>query len=379
MLGGATRSAEAALDNQEKIASLFERLDEDGDGTVRREDLERVLRQSGLQGWTQEQIATLFGPSDTKGDGRIDIDNFTEWLFREEGNRKLLESDFEAKREEEFVLPPYDGPRWMMHDRKTDKVPRTSLRKRPSPEEDYLRAAAVNGEIVEVRVVCGEFANVKLAMTATTGWVRQRYLFPCVEGCPEALAAVSNVDRVELRPTDGRLKDVRKFLRRRNETLSGDEVRAERVWFLKGHFLGPRGLTSGSKDTVFFGCPDEWVERIVANGFQEFLEQQQAGDFGKGLHLTPQSCTAFKETNNFLLICEAALGKDADRLTLQARNPSLDREEVCRNQGYLSVQCHPGRSIDYQGRVVYDASQCKPVYLVKLERTGMLKYKKTFP
>lgn len=371
------RSAEAALDEQEKVASLFDLLDEDNDGTVKREDLERVLRKAGLQSWTQEQISALFGPSDTKGDGRIDIDNFTDWLFREEGNRKLLDDDFEAKFEEEPALVPYDGPRWMLHDRKTNKVPRTSLRKQPSPAEDYLRAAAINGEILEVRAVCGEFANVKLAMTGTTGWVRQRYLFPCVEGCPEALAARSKIERVELSPTDGRLKDVRKFLRRRNATLGGDEVRAQRVWFLKGHFLGPRGLTSGPKDTVFFGCPDEWVERILESGFNEFLEQE-AGDFGKGLHLTPQSCTAFKETENFLLICEAALGKDVERLTLEVRNPSLDYAEVCQKQGYLSVQCRPGRSIDYQGRVVYDASQCKPVYLVKLERTGLLKYKKLF-
>jgi len=223
-----------------------------------------------------------------------------------------------------------DVDRWMIHDRKSTDYTRTSLRERPSPKKDYMNVSVMNGEILEIIGKEGDFLCVRTGLEGLDGWLPQRYLHPCPEGTNhDRSITCREVRREVLGDTDPRLKVVRKFLRKRNRTRPGSEIRAEKVWYLPGHFLGEHGMVDGPKEVLFLGCRDSLAENIADCGFDPVFDQVSGGDFGKGVHLTRQSCRAFASAENFLLICEAAVGTEEDRLKMAAPNPSLDYKEVC--------------------------------------------------
>jgi len=112
------------------------------------------------------------------------------------------------------------------------------------------------------------------------------------------------------------------------------------------------------------------VEPLASGGFEQVFGSMK-GEFGKGIHLSPQSCKAFQHCENFMFICEAALGRDEDRETLKAPYPELDHEELCKVQGKLSAVVHAGGRFDHEERIVYSPTQCKPVYLLELESPGV--------
>jgi len=362
-----------------EIAALFDRFDEDGDGAIQRAELGRLLHTLDPNAWDDKSVDALVSALDTDQDGRVDCEDFLAWVF-EAGNEHGSACEKLAGQPEKVVKThsiPSDLPRWMIHDRGDKDYPRTSLRVRPSANKDFLPCSVINGEVVEVLETEGDYIKVQAALQRTEGWLHKRLLHPCKEGASEEerLAAVSDVRRIELKAHEGRLKDVRKYLRRRNRHRGGSDIRAEQVWFLQGYLLGEAALQDGRpKEVHFFGCSDDLAETIADRGFDAVFEEAACGKFGKGLHFSPLSCKAFGETENYMLICEVAPGKQDDRLTLRVPNDALDQEEVCGKQGMLSVQCHVCDRFDHEERVVYNPAQCKPVYLLKLEHQGYRNY-----
>lgn len=363
-------SAEAALDIHKQIAEVFDRFDEDGDGMMDREELATLMRKANSEAWNDERLDILLSQLDTNKDGRVDFEEFLSWVFSDKVGHVTLQGALNDPGEPpDSRAAPYDGPRWMLHDRRSSEYPRTALRLHPSPVKDYKQHSAMNGEIVEVLGIKDKYLDVRLCLSRVTGWLHERHLHPCSEGAAEAVR--DEVQRVALKPSDGRLKEVRKFLRRRNTTRKGGDIRASRVWFLKGHHLGQVGLSGGGpKETFFFGCQNSLVESIASNGFGDIFGSLK-GDFGKGAHLSPQSCKAYNNCESYMFICEAALGNEADRLTLTAPWQELDREEVFKVKGKLSAQVRAGDRFEHEERIVYDPGQVKPVYLLELEHSGL--------
>jgi len=365
-----TTDPEAVLDVQQHITDVFERYDMDGDGTIDRKELAVLMQRSNQEAWTDDRLDLLLSQVDTNKDGRIDFEEFLAWVFSDKLGHKTLQGALREEPEEpDGRVAPYDGPRFLLHDRRSEEYPRTALRVNPTPAKDYKPHSAMNGEVVEVLGVKDKYLDVRLALSNVAGWIHERHLHPCPEGVGGAV--LEGVQRLELKPSDGRLKEVRRFLRRKNTTRKGSDIRASRVWLLKGHYLGKAGLDDGGrKETLFFGCPDSLVEPIASGGFGEVFGSLK-GTFGKGVHLSPQSCKAYLSSESFMLICEAALGKQEDRMTLTVPYPELDYTEVCEVKGKLSGQVHAGERFQHEERVVYHPGQCKPVYLLQLESPGL--------
>lgn len=67
-------------DSSHAVLDTFRRFDEDGDGTIGRQELARVLR--GLDSrWVDEEIFSLCDGADTDHDGRIKLRVFLAWIF----------------------------------------------------------------------------------------------------------------------------------------------------------------------------------------------------------------------------------------------------------------------------------------------------------
>mmetsp|Transcript_57648 Transcript_57648/g.160658 ORF Transcript_57648/g.160658 Transcript_57648/m.160658 type:complete len:376 (-) Transcript_57648:97-1224(-) len=356
-----------------QILEVFNRFDEDGDGTIDVADLERVLQKLNSETWDESRLQQLREQMDVDKDGRVSYMDFVHWSFcaGSEQEAVMLALKGEAK----DASSSGEARHWMLHDRGTDEVPRTSLRVHPSDVKEYLPHSAYNGEVVEILGYEGQYANARLALSGCTGWLHRRHLHQCPEGTAHDRAALSGgVRRVELRSHEGRLKEVRRFLRRRNFTRDAGEIRAETVWFLRGQFLGEVGMKTGTKATLFFGCRDSWVVPIARSGFDAIFPFEAAcGDFGKGAHFSPQSCKAFTRCESYMFICEVALGNEDERMDLSNPYPTLD-PEIVEEAGKLSVQCLRQSGSKFDEHVVYKPGQCKPVYLIKLEYPGMHAY-----
>eukprot|EP00931_Biecheleriopsis_adriatica_P009763 TRINITY_DN110838_c0_g1_i1.p2 TRINITY_DN110838_c0_g1~~TRINITY_DN110838_c0_g1_i1.p2 ORF type:complete len:133 (-),score=21.36 TRINITY_DN110838_c0_g1_i1:34-432(-) len=127
-------------------------------------------------------------------------------------------------------------------------------------------------------------------------------------------------------------------------------------------------MVTGPKETHFHGCKDAVVTAIVEDGFDDAFSAN--GAFGNGIYFSPQSCKAWSYAENHLLVCEVALGKEADRLTLTAPDRTLNYASVFKQQRKRSVQCHAGAPFNHEERIVYWPTQCKPVYLVETTATS---------
>lgn len=350
-----------------QIKLIFDQFDEDGDGTIDEADLAKLLKEIAAdKPWPEERVASVLQTMDADRNGRIDFGEFLDWVFGDGEDQKAFKEILEPASSAEVA------PRWMLHDRKSEDYPRTALRLRPTDEKKYKSSSAYNGEVVEILGTIGNYRKARLELSGATGWLHQKYLHICPEGTAEnnSSEVCGPRSRVELKPSEGRIKEVRKLLRKANMTRKADEIRTEQVWLLKGHFLGEVGLANGPKEVLFYGCRDSWVHYITNGGFSEVFDVS-SGTFGKGIHMSPQSCKAFEDCESFMFICEAALGKEEDRLTLEAPHEKLDAYEVNEKQGKLSVQCHAGKCFKHEERIVYNPAQCKPVYLIKLEYPGL--------
>lgn len=369
---------------QDDILELFNKFDRNGDGTVNRTDLFAVLSAIDKDSWTEERIDQLLAAIDTDGDELIVFEEFLSWVFLAGKGTDYLKASFETDVGVKFEGRPSlaEWPRWMLHDRCNTDYPKTALRVNPTDEEDYLPAGAYNGEVVEIVGAEAKFVKVRLALESTEGWLKDQYLQQCPEGMPhDRSVTLCGIKRVSLKDWDGRVKGVRRFLRKRNISRRGpaDEIRAEMVWFLPGHFLGEAGMATGPKETLFFGCPDSLVDCIADAGFDSVWEaicnNKAFNDFGKGAHFSKQSCRAFTLCESYMFICEVAVGCEEERLTLTVPNEALDFKQVCQEQGKLCVQCDMGSRFKHDTRVVYQPSQCKPVYLIKLETPGLYAFR----
>eukprot|EP00927_Polykrikos_kofoidii_P060766 TRINITY_DN55686_c0_g1_i1.p1 TRINITY_DN55686_c0_g1~~TRINITY_DN55686_c0_g1_i1.p1 ORF type:complete len:460 (-),score=80.41 TRINITY_DN55686_c0_g1_i1:235-1614(-) len=369
------------LMQQRKIAGIFAQFDLDGDGTINRQELGQVLQALDGDTWCDSVIDELLSDIDRNDDHRIDYDELLAWLFTEDDRVKTFMECVSPSVKTSLSGPQTTGfPRWMVHDRGTLEYCRTSLRQTPTRAKDYLPQTVYNGEVVEVLAIQNQYAQVKVQLCGAVGWIDKRYL----SWCPEGTASVdrgsnrAHLKRWELTTADQRLKEVRRFLRRRNLHMDADDLRAKQVWFLSGHYLGDVGLSDDvKKETVFFGCADEWVESIVDGDFDELFKRRDE-EIGFGMRFSTASCKAFCRTDNYLFIFEVALGPAEARLTLEKPHPSVNME-MLQEQGFLSAQCMPSISrsskvFDHDERFVYNPLQCKPVYLIKLEYPGPLRF-----
>lgn len=358
--------------DQSKVIEAFNKFDANGDGIIDLDDLVAVL-QLVDSAWDETRVAKLMKLIDTDGDGLIGYEEFVAWVFADKG-LDVLKSSFcgtfgVSATDKKKIWR--DVQRWMVHDRKSTDYTRTSLRVRPSPKKDYTNVSVLNGEVVEIIGKEGEFLRVRVGLEGLDGWLHQRYLHSCPEGTNHDRSITSkDVRRELLLDTEPRLKVVRKFLRKRNRTCPGSEIRAEKVWFLPGHFLGEHGMEDGPKESLFLGCRDALAEAIAESGFDPVFEQVSGGDFGKGVHLSKQSCRAFTTAENYLLICEVAIGTEEERVSMTGPNTALDYKEVCEVRGKLSVKTELGPRYDHDTFAIYRPSQCKPIYLLKLETPG---------
>lgn len=79
-----------------RIKEVFRRYDADGDGTISRQELRRVLQALGNFG--DKGIDATFTSMDSNKDGMIQYSEFVDWLFDDSASRKDLTGD--ARREQ---------------------------------------------------------------------------------------------------------------------------------------------------------------------------------------------------------------------------------------------------------------------------------------
>ena len=212
----------------------------------------------------------------------------------------------------------------------------------------------------------------KLAL-GPVGWVRKEHLIACPEGTQvhERLTAVpSGVRKVELPVSGSRLAELQALLDRANTHRQVD-IRAARIWHIIGHYLGETGMVTGTKETLFHGTSDSAAMAIVTGGFDDQFSSTR-GAFGAGVYFSPEACKSMNYAGKYLLVAEAALGLEQNRLTCTQSDPSLNYDKVFKQMGKRSCQCHVGVPFNHEERIVYHPTQCKPVYLIELVTPGRL-------
>merc|ERR1719498_1399056 len=98
-----------------------------------------------------------------------------------------------------------------------------------------------------------------------------------------------------------------------------------------------------------------------------------SGSWGKAIYSTPQACKAFsysydkdtketdtKETSQFLLVCEVALGVEEKRMKATTKDRNLNWENLQALGDYRSVVHHAGVVYNHEERMVYRNTQIKP-------------------
>lgn len=270
------------------------------------------------------------------------------------------------------------NPRWKEH-RPPDGKPSTLLRATPDDASKREPAEVLAGEVVEV--LSGEaprngFVRVRLALSGKEGWIRQAHLHDCPEGSRDHARLAGEGRRVDLVPVrhgSVRFKEVQQFIQAgrcaradcRCHFRDG-HFQVKQAWFVRGQYLGRRGMGRGPKETLFHGCKDAVKDSIWQNGFDNQFANAKAA-FGSGLYFSTQSCKALGYAENYLLLCEVALGLPQDRLTLTSGNTRLNHGNVVLKQHKTSVQCHVGHPFKHEERVVYQPTQCKVVYVVEMQ------------
>ena len=98
--------------------------------------------------------------------------------------------------------------------------------------------------------------------------------------------------------------------------------------------------------------------------------------FGKGVYFAEQACKAFQYSEDYLLVCEVAIGTPEKRLHVTADDTTIVYDAEIdglrvkggeAREGMRSAEHRPGEPYGHWERVVYHATQCKPVYLVRMK------------
>eukprot|EP00411_Alexandrium_monilatum_P029972 CAMPEP_0175380538 /NCGR_PEP_ID=MMETSP0095-20121207/26369_1 /TAXON_ID=311494 /ORGANISM="Alexandrium monilatum, Strain CCMP3105" /LENGTH=625 /DNA_ID=CAMNT_0016678909 /DNA_START=30 /DNA_END=1907 /DNA_ORIENTATION=+ len=274
-------------------------------------------------------------------------------------------------------------PRWMEHQR-TDSESQSPLLERPDGCAAQLGSAgALNKEVVEVlegpngsRELTDGYAFVRLSVGGQRGWLRGCHLQQCPEGTDEHGYVCGDLGRegkmAELQPLDPRWREIQKMITDTKCTgptckCRGRTIDAKRIWSVQGLYLGATGMVTGPKEVLFHGCKDGVVHQICKSGFDD--RYSSVGSFGKGLYFSPQSCKAWTYAENYLLVCEVALGAPERRLTVTEEDTTLDYNSVLA-KGMRSVQCHAGAPFKHEERIIYHSTQGKPAYLVETTETS---------
>lgn len=74
-------------EESEKVIEIFQAWDQDGDGSITRDELERVLIVLNPS-FTKKDMTLIMKQADKNGDGKIDYAEFTEWLAGNNANKK---------------------------------------------------------------------------------------------------------------------------------------------------------------------------------------------------------------------------------------------------------------------------------------------------
>eukprot|EP00931_Biecheleriopsis_adriatica_P013476 TRINITY_DN114897_c0_g1_i1.p1 TRINITY_DN114897_c0_g1~~TRINITY_DN114897_c0_g1_i1.p1 ORF type:complete len:114 (+),score=38.59 TRINITY_DN114897_c0_g1_i1:51-392(+) len=66
---------------EEKLRSIFQTFDRDGNGTIEKDELAMVLRNLDAKLWDAKRIERLLSVMDTNKDDHISYEEFCTWLF----------------------------------------------------------------------------------------------------------------------------------------------------------------------------------------------------------------------------------------------------------------------------------------------------------
>ena len=116
-------------------------------------------------------------------------------------------------------------------------------------------------------------------------------------------------------------------------------------------------------------CFNTSGDTIVTGGFDDQFASA-GGAFGAGIYFSPEACKSMNYTGKYLVVVEAALGLEQNRLTCKQPERNLDYDTVFKQMGKRSCQCHVGAPFNHEERIVYHPTQCKPVYLIELVTPG---------
>lgn len=262
----------------------------------------------------------------------------------------------------------------MLHKR-PEKIAATGLRVgADKTAEEVGGRSALQDEVVEVvDPKAGEtngFVKVRLSLSGAEGWIRTSYLHSCPEGTKDhgrlssegAKTGDREVEKRELPQSSSRFKEVAEFVQRG----SGGKLKAKRVWFIKGHFIGETGMVNGPKETHFHGTDEDAIDNIIKTGFDD--EYSADGKFGPGIYFSPEAMTSYSY-GQLILLCEAALGREDQRITAEECTSEYNLEKLLK-LNKRSVQCHV-KHFGQEERIVYHCTQCKPVYQVDVEQVDL--------
>lgn len=74
----------------EMILQIFMDADTDGNGTIERDELQKVMKALFGDAWTDEMLDSMFAAADADQDGVVDYDEFVAWLFEDKELAKQM-------------------------------------------------------------------------------------------------------------------------------------------------------------------------------------------------------------------------------------------------------------------------------------------------
>ena len=75
---------------REAIKQTFKEADANGDGTIDRNELMAILKDT-LKDFSDDELAELFDSADKNQDGSLNYDEFLEWVFSGDEGGELVE------------------------------------------------------------------------------------------------------------------------------------------------------------------------------------------------------------------------------------------------------------------------------------------------
>merc|ERR1740121_3247700 len=89
---GAAAAAAGGADDEQVVRKAFSKFDKNGDGTITREELAKILKSLDPEKYSDDaRIEQMIEDADSDKDGVIDYMEFVDWVFKDEISRKLIE------------------------------------------------------------------------------------------------------------------------------------------------------------------------------------------------------------------------------------------------------------------------------------------------